>query len=126
MPVQFRVDPKTKSLVKITESQASEDELRNELQQEADNAQNRLNAANEALELRVAEHAAIEEALLNARQEVEDATEEVLFSASRVNELNEAVRLRDELAESDPESENAISSDEGVEIPVAVSNEAQA
>jgi hypothetical protein len=124
MSTDFRLDPRL-GLVRITETAVSEEALRVELQEAADTAQNRLNAATEAVAQRVAEHTAAEEALIAARQDVADAEQEVSFSAGRIADLDEAVRLRDDLAGTSPEEENAGNS-EPVEIPVTLATEATA
>ncbi len=127
MAVDFRVDPATKQLVRVTESPVSEDELRVELQAEADAAQNRLNAAKEDVDQKEAAHAAAEEAVVQARVALEAAEEEVAFSTDRMRELDETLRLRDELVGATPETENAESpSEEAVKVDVKVADQAPA
>lgn len=115
MSVEFRVDPATKSLVKVTEATTTEDELRAELQAAADQAQNRLNAANEAKVTADANLKAAEEQLEVAETEVAEATDEVQFSADKLGDLDEAVRLLAEVAGAEPEEEDAGDSQE---VPV--------
>ncbi len=116
--LEFRVDPSTKSLVKVTESTTTEDELRAELQAAADSAQNRLNVATDAKAQADANLTAAAEAVDAAEAEFAAANEEVSFSAGRVGELDEAVRVLHELAESSPEEE--ASGDESEAVPVEV------
>ena len=107
MALQFRVDPATKSLVRVTEASVSEDELRQELQAVADAAQNRLNAANEAL---TQADAAVKEAGERydaAVVEQAAAQDEVNFSSQQLAELTDAAQVLAELATATPESENA-------------------
>lgn len=112
MSVEFRVDPKTKSLVKVTEATTTEDELRAELQAAADQAQNRLNSANEAKVMADADLKAAEEQLELAETEVAEATDEVQFSADKLGDLDEAVRVLAEVAGAEPAAEDAGNTEE--------------
>lgn len=118
MSLEFRVDPATKSLVKVTEATTTPDELRSELQAEADAAQNRLNAANANKEQTAANLVSATEADEAADAELEAANEEVSFSTARLSELDSAVSLLAELAGATPEGENAGSAEPGQEVNV--------
>lgn len=124
MALQFKVDPQTRALVKVTEAATTEEELRAELQLEADAAQNRLNTATAELEAAQAAHKEAESRVSAAAVEVDNAQEEVQFSSGRVHELDAAVSLLHELAEP-PTAEGTTESD-SEEVPVRVAVEAQA
>jgi hypothetical protein len=124
MSLQFRVDPATKSIVKVTEAPTTEDELRTELQAAADAAQNRLNLANESL---TQADAAVKEAGERydaAVIEQAAAQDEVNFSSQQLGELADAAAVLADLAQSTPESENVgDSASEAVSVPVTVAAE---
>ncbi len=123
---EFRVDPATKSLVKVVESQTTEEELRAELQAAADVAQNRLNAANEAKTQSELNLTAAEEADEAADKEVEAASEEVQFSTARLGELDEASKLLAELVGTDPSETAAEDPTGAVSVPVTAVPSAEA
>lgn len=112
MSLQFKVDPETKKLVKVTEAEATEAELRAEIQVDADNAQNRLNEATAHLTETETQLEALQAALEAAQLEKEAAEEEVEFQSHRTEELDAAVQLVNELAQSSSEEAAAGSSEE--------------
>lgn len=128
MALQFRVDPATKSLVRVTESSVSEDELRAELQAAADAAQNRLNSANEALNQADVAVKEAGERYDAAVAEQAAAQDEVNFSSEQLAELTNAAQVLADLATATPEGENAKESepatDDGSQpVPVNVVSE---
>jgi chromosome segregation ATPase len=115
MAVQFKViDGK---LVKITEAETSEEELRAELQAEADNAQNALNAAADELVRANQQLEEAQAAVAAAEANQEEAQQRVNFSTGRINEFNEAVAL---LSESDGEEAEGETTGESEAVPVDV------
>lgn len=127
--LEFRVDPSTKSLVKVTEAATTADELRVELQAAADAAQNRLNAANEGKVIADAALVAATGAVDAAEAEVTAANEDVTFSTDRLGQLDEAVTALAALDGATPEGENAAedtAASEGVDVSDRISTADQA
>lgn len=121
--LEFRVDPASKSLVKVTESATTEDELRAELQAAADAAQNRLNGAQDAKAQADAALVSAQEAVQAADAEVVAAQEAVSFSSDKLGKLSEMVAILQGLDESPAEAaaaEDAPEESEAVDIPVRV------
>lgn len=113
MGVEFRVDPATKQLVKVTEATTTPDELRAELQVAADEAQNRLNAATSNKEQTAANLVAAGEADEAACAEVEAAEDGVKSSSAQLSDLAAAESTLAELAGATPETENATDAGSG-------------
>lgn len=124
-------DPATGKIVELVPQEVSGD-----FQADLDQAQNRLNTANEAIPVceqaytdAVAAAETTSLALEDARKEVDLANEEVSFQAHRKEAFDAAVQVRDELAKSNPEGEFAedptgdaseSAESEAVNVPVTV------